>query len=118
MNIKVLDKEEYFLPGNASCPGCPASLGLRLLGKAVGNKAVLVVPAGCTTVIQGPYPLTFSKLPLLNIAFVASAATASGIYAAFEVKAKDIPVIVYAGDGGTADIGLQALRGAAERNEN
>jgi pyruvate ferredoxin oxidoreductase beta subunit len=118
LNIKDLDREEYFLPGNASCPGCPASLGLRLLGKAVGNKAVLVVPAGCTTVIQGPYPLTFSKLPLLNIAFAASAATASGISAAFEVKAKDIPVIVYAGDGGTADIGLQALSGAAERNEN
>jgi len=118
LNLRDLGREEYFLPGNASCPGCPASLGLRLLGKAIGNNAVLVVPAGCTTVIQGPYPLTFSRLPLLNIAFAASAAAASGISAAFEVKAKDIPVIVYAGDGGTADIGLQALSGAAERNEN
>jgi len=118
LNVKDLDREEYFLPGNASCPGCPANLGLRLLGKAVEGKAVLVVPAGCTTVIQGAYPLTSSRLPLLNIAFAASAAAASGISAAFEVKAKDVPVIVYAGDGGTADIGLQALSGAAERNEN
>lgn len=118
MNIKDLDREEYLLPGNPSCPGCPASLGFRLIGKAVGKDAILVIPASCMTIIQGTYPYTASKLPIVNIAFAASAATASGLSAAFEIRGKDYPIIVYAGDGGTADIGLQALSGAAERNEN
>lgn len=118
MNIKDLNKEEYLLPGNSSCPGCPASLGLRLLTKAVGDNAILVIPASCMTVIQGAYPHTSIKLPTLNIAFAASAAAASGLSAAFEIKGKSHSIVVYAGDGGTADIGLQALSGAAERNEN
>ncbi|MEM0053900.1 MAG: pyruvate synthase subunit PorB [Nitrososphaeria archaeon] len=118
MNIKDLDREEYILSGNSSCPGCPASLGFRLIGKAVGKNAIIVIPASCMTIIQGAYPNTALILPTLNIAFAASAAAASGISAALEIRGKNYPVIVYAGDGGTADIGLQALSGAAERNEN
>ena len=44
---------------------------------------------------------------------------ASGISAALDVRGeKDTVVMVWAGDGGTFDIGIQALSGAAERNEN
>lgn len=117
--FKTVPKEEYFLPGTPACPGCPAALGLRLLLKALGPKTVLVIPASCSSIIQGAYPKTAVKVPLINIAFAASAATASGIVEALELKGvKDVNVVVWAGDGGTADIGLQGLSGAAERGHN
>lgn len=118
VTVKDLAREEYWLPGHSACAGCPASLGLRMLGKALEGRFALVVPAGCTTVIQGVYPRTPSRVPLLNMAFAASAAAASGLKAAFELRGLNVPVVVWAGDGGTADIGLQALSGAAERNED
>ncbi|MCS7385847.1 MAG: pyruvate synthase subunit PorB [archaeon GB-1867-005] len=119
ITVKDLPVEEYLLAGNASCPGCPASLGLRMLGKALGGKLILVVPACCSTIIQGAFPKTAANFPVLNIAFAASAATASGVAAGLEVKGeKDVHVVVWAGDGGTADIGIQALSGAAERGDN
>jgi pyruvate ferredoxin oxidoreductase beta subunit len=69
VTIKELPKEEYLLKGHAACAGCGSSIALRLLFKALGNKIILVVPACCTTVIQGPYPYTSSAVPLLNILF-------------------------------------------------
>jgi len=77
---------------------------------------MLVVPACCTTVIQGPYPYTSSAVPLQNILFESTGAAASGIVAALKArKIQDVTVVGWAGDGGTADIGIQALSGAAER---
>jgi len=119
VTIKELPKEEYLLKGHAACAGCGSSIALRLLFKALGNKIILVVPACCTTVIQGPYPHTSSAVPLLNILFESTAAAASGIVAALrQRKMEDITVVGWAGDGGTVDIGIQALSGAAEREAN
>jgi pyruvate ferredoxin oxidoreductase beta subunit len=89
------------------------------LFKALGNKVFLVVPACCTTVIQGQYPYTSFSVPLQNILFESTAASASGIVAALRQRnLKDITVVGWAGDGGTVDIGIQALSGAAERETN
>ncbi len=118
VTVKELDRKEHWLPGHSACSGCPASLGLRMLGKALRGNFILVVPACCTTVIQGIYPCTPSQVPLLNIAFAATAATASGLKAALELRGVNVPVVAWAGDGGTVDIGLQSLSGAAERNED
>ena len=116
VTIKELAKEEYLLKGHAACAGCGPSIALRLLFKALGNKLCLVVPACCTTVIQGPYPYTSFAVPLQNILFESTAAAASGIVAALRQRnIKDITVVGWAGDGGTVDIGIQALSGAAER---
>ena len=116
VTIKELSKEEYLLKGHAACAGCGPAISLRLLFKALGNKIMLVVPACCTTVIQGPYPYTSSAVPLQNILFESTGAAASGIVAALKArKIQDITVVGWAGDGGTADIGIQALSGAAER---
>ena len=116
VTIKELPKEEYLLKGHAACAGCGPSISLRLLFKALGNKIILVVPACCTTVIQGPYPYTSSAIPLQNILFEATAASASGIVAALRQRnIKDLTIVGWAGDGGTVDIGIQALSGAAER---
>lgn len=119
VSIKELSKEEYLLKGHAACAGCGPSIALRLLFKALGNKLFLVVPACCTTVIQGPYPYTSFAVPLQNILFEATGATASGIAAALRIRGlEDITVVGWAGDGGTVDIGIQALSGAAERETN
>jgi len=116
VTIKELPKEEYLLKGHAACAGCGPAVALRLLFKALGNKIILVVPACCTTVIQGPYPHTSSAVPLQNILFEATAASASGIVAAMRQRnIQDVTVVGWAGDGGTVDIGIQALSGAAER---
>ena len=119
VTIKELPKEEYLLKGHAACAGCGPAVSLRLLFKALGNRIMMVVPACCTTVIQGPYPYTSSAVPLQNILFESTGAAASGIVAALKVKKlQDITVVGWAGDGGTVDIGIQALSGAAERGTN
>jgi pyruvate ferredoxin oxidoreductase beta subunit len=116
VTVKELSKEEYLLKGHAACAGCGPAISLRLLFKGLGNKIFLVVPACCTTVIQGPYPYTSFSVPLQNVLFESTAAAASGIVAALHQRnIKDITVVGWAGDGGTVDIGIQALSGAAER---
>lgn len=119
MALKDLPLDEYVLPGNAACPGCPSTLGLRIVFKALGKKTVLVVPACCTSVIESLYPYTSFDVPVLNIAFEAAAAAASGVASALRIQGReDINVVVWAGDGGTYDIGIQAMSGAFERNTN
>ncbi|MEM1513479.1 MAG: pyruvate synthase subunit PorB [Candidatus Thermoplasmatota archaeon] len=119
MAIKDLPKEEYILKGHAACPGCPITIALRIALKALGKKVIFVVPASCSAVIQAIYPKTSFAFPTLNIAFEASAAAASGVASALKMLGKeDITPVVWAGDGGTYDIGLQALSGALERGTN
>jgi len=119
VTMKELPKEEYLLKGHAACAGCGPAASLRMLFKALGNKVFLVVPACCTTVIQGPYPFTSFGVPLQNILFESTGAAASGVVAALrQRKINDVTVVGWAGDGGTADIGIQALSGAAERGTN
>jgi pyruvate ferredoxin oxidoreductase beta subunit len=112
-------EEELLLPGNSSCAGCTGVLALRYTLKALGKRTVIVVPACCTSVIQGLYPSSALDVPTLNIAFASAAAAASGVVAALEARdVNDVTVLSWAGDGGTADIGIQALSGAAERGTN
>jgi pyruvate/2-oxoacid:ferredoxin oxidoreductase beta subunit len=87
--------------------------------KALGPKTIITMPACCWTIISGPWPQTALSVPLLHMAFEATAATASGIRAALDMQGDtETTVLAWAGDGGTFDIGLQALSGAAERNED
>jgi len=114
--LTITDKE-YALPGNRACTGCGLSIAYRHGLKALGEKVILTVPASCLTVLQGMYPVSSMTVPCLNTAFETTAASATGIRAALKALGKeDIKVVGWAGDGGTADIGIQALSGAAERN--
>jgi len=110
-----IPKEEYLFKCTSACAGCSSSLVLRYILKASGPDTVLVMPACCTSVIQGIYPNTAMNVPVYNVAFAAAAACASGMSAAYRAGGKKTNVIVYAGDGGTVDIGIQALSGAFER---
>ncbi|MFO7677932.1 MAG: thiamine pyrophosphate-dependent enzyme [Thermoplasmatota archaeon] len=119
MAIKDLPKEEYYLAGSAACPGCPATIALRIVYKALGKNMIKVVPACCTAVIESLHPNTSFDVPTMNIAFEAAAAGASGVEAGLRMQGKtDITVVAWAGDGGTYDIGIQALSGALERGTN
>jgi len=117
MKISELPKNEYVLPGNPSCQGCPHGIGLRAVGMALGERAVLVVPAGCTTIISGIHPKATFNMPCLHVPFASAPAVASGLSSALSIRDKDATVVVWMGDGG-ADIGFATLSGAAIRNEN
>jgi len=105
--------------GALSCRGCGWSLLVRHLASILGENTVYVVPACCFSIISGPYPLNAIKGTIVHTLFAAASATATGIRAALDRKGKkDTNVVVLAGDGGTFDIGLQSLSGAATRGEN
>jgi pyruvate/2-oxoacid:ferredoxin oxidoreductase beta subunit len=92
---------------------------MRHVLKILGKKTIVVMPACCWGIIAGPYPTTALQVPLLQVPFAAGAACAAGVRQALDrQEKKDITVMVWAGDGGTFDIGLQALSCAAERNED
>lgn len=92
---------------------------MRYVLKALGEKTIIVIPACCWTIIAGPFPYSTLKVPVLHTAFETAAVTASGVRAALDIQGDtETTVVAWAGDGGTVDIGLQALSGAAERNEN
>ncbi|MEM0087369.1 MAG: 3-methyl-2-oxobutanoate dehydrogenase subunit beta [Thermofilum sp.] len=118
MAHRAFPREEYLERGHAACPGCGAMLLLRHVLKALGPNTYLVIPASCTSVIAGPHPKSAFRVPVLHIAFAASAAAASGVVEALARLERPGNVVVWAGDGGTVDIGLQALSGAAERGHN
>jgi pyruvate/2-oxoacid:ferredoxin oxidoreductase beta subunit len=111
--------EEVLAPGHVGCGGCGATLSMRLALKTLGRNTVLVVPACCWSVIDGPAPYSAAGVPLMHTPFASAAAAASGVRAALDLQGEtDTTVCAWAGDGGTFDIGIQALSAAAERNEN
>ena len=109
---------ERLLSGHASCPGCAVALGVRQVLRALDERSVLVVPPSCIAVMMGPLPLAATTLPVFQTAFETTAAVASGLARAFRARGERVTVVCLAGDGGTHDIGLQALSGAAERDED
>ena len=122
MATKILDLPDisYVLPGNRSCAGCGIGIALRQITAALEGKMVMTVPASCLTVLGGMFPISSVSIPWVNVAFPSTAAAASGIAAGLRAtgRAGEMTVLAMAGDGGTGDIGIQALSGAAERNED
>jgi pyruvate ferredoxin oxidoreductase beta subunit len=117
--ILTLPKEEFVHPGNRACTGCGLSIAYRIGLKALGPDTILIVPPSCLTVLQGLFPICSTKLPCLNVTFASTAAAATGVLEALKVQGREhTKVVGWAGDGGTADIGIQALSGAAERGDN
>jgi len=121
--LKDLIGEELFGPGHALCPGCGAGIISRLVTRIGGRNTIIVQPTGCLEVSTTLYPLTSWRVPWIHMAFENAAAVASGVRAAYNallrkgVITEDVNVVVLAGDGGTADIGFQAMSGAFERGD-
>ena len=111
--------EELVYSGHTACPGCGAVLALKYVLKGLGPRTLMVIPPSCAGTIAAGFPFMALKVPVLRVPFESTAITASGIRAALDVmEKKDIHVLAWAGDGGTFDIGIQALSGAAERNDD
>lgn len=105
--------------GHVGCPGCGAVIAMRFTLKALGDKTIVVLPACCWSIIAGAYPQSTLKVPVIHSAFETGGAVASGVRAALDMKGDvETTVVTWAGDGGTFDIGFQALSGAVERNED
>ena len=115
-NAVNLTEVEYLLPGNRTCPGCALSLAYRHILKALEGQVIVTVPASCLTVLHGMYPITSVNVPCVNTPFPSTGASATGLAAGLRALGKKgLTVVAMAGDGGTHDIGIQALSGAAER---
>ena len=115
----TIPEEEHFTRGHTGCPGCGASLAMRYVLKALGQDTIVSIPACCWAVMPGVFPYSHMKIPMAYSAFETTGASISGIRAALDSLGRgDTTVLGFAGDGGTFDIGIQALSGAVERQEN
>ena len=113
-----LPDEEYFAKGHRACAGCGCSLVMRHVLKAAGKDVIVCQATGCMEVVSTPYPETAWRIPWIHVTFENAASVASGVYRALKYQGKKTNVLVIGGDGGTFDIGFQALSGAAERGED
>lgn len=121
----IANKPDLFLPGHRACAGCAPATVLRLVMKATRGPTIVTEATGCMEVVSSIYPYTSWATPWLHTAFETAAANASGIEAALKILKKKgrispehVDVIAVAGDGGTFDIGFQALSGAVERGHD
>lgn len=117
----ILDspEKEFILPGTRLCAGCGVPIAYRFILKALGPKTLISVPACCVTILHGIYPKTPISATTVNTTFASAAATASGLVAGMKATGReDWTVMAMAGDGGTFDMGIQSLSGAAERATN
>ncbi len=109
-------EKEYILPGTRLCAGCGVPIAYRFILKALGPKTLISVPACCVTILHGIYPKTPISASTVNTTFASAASTASGLVAGLKATGReDWKVLAMAGDGGTFDMGIQSLSGAAER---
>jgi pyruvate ferredoxin oxidoreductase beta subunit len=123
--IKDYSEFEAVMPGTAACGGCPSTMALRIVGKALGENAVMIMTPSCAVASIGLLPNAAYNVPTLNICFAGAGPSASAVSEAFDIlheKGKfegEVPTVVnWTGDGGTYDIGMQGLSAAAERNDN
>lgn len=115
-----MSNQQLFSPGHTACAGCGQSLASRLVVNASGPNTIIANNTGCLEVFSTRYPESSWGVPWIHSLFENAAAVASGIEAAliYLGKKDTINVIAQGGDGGTADIGLQALSGMWERGHD
>ncbi len=120
MLTKEETHNELFTMGHTGCSGCAQSMAVKLIMEILGKNTIATSATGCLEVFSTRWPESSWKIPWIHSLFENSAAVASGIEAALKVlgKKEDITVLSQAGDGGTADIGLQSLSGMFERNHD
>ena len=112
-------QKDIMRPGHLACPGCGHAIGVRMVLRALGERTIVVIVPSCVAVISGPFPNAAFGVPAFHSAFEIAAPTAAGISSALKIQGvEDVSVVAFAGDGGTFDIGLQSLSGAADRNED
>jgi len=122
---KLISGKEPIVPGHRACQGCAEVLAVRYVLKALGRNIVIANATGCMEIISSAFPSTAWEIPWIHVAFENAAAVGSGVEAGLKVlmrkgriPQKSIKAVSMGGDGGTSDIGLQALSGALERGHD
>ncbi|HPL97455.1 MAG TPA: pyruvate synthase subunit PorB [Smithellaceae bacterium] len=122
---RLINKRELLSSGHRACSGCAEVLAVRLMAKALGEDTVIASATGCMEIISSMFPTTAWQVPWIHVAFENAAAVASGVEAGLKALKKKgkidqryVKVVGMAGDGGTMDIGFQALSGAMERGHD
>ncbi|MEA3443004.1 MAG: pyruvate synthase subunit PorB [Chloroflexota bacterium] len=121
---RLVTKREVFAPGHRACSGCGEALAVRLVMKALGKNAIVIMATGCMEIVSSQLPYTSWEVPWMHTLFENIAAVASGAEAGIKAltrKGVSFPktkVVAMGGDGATSDIGVQALSGAMERGHN
>ncbi len=122
---RLVAQKENFAPGHRACIGCGEALAVRQAFKALGQNVIVVNATGCMEIVASQFPYTSWRLPWIHTLFENTAAVASGVEAALKVMIRkgkrpdrNDKIVAIAGDGGTSDIGLQALSGAMERGHD
>jgi pyruvate ferredoxin oxidoreductase beta subunit len=120
--LKNFPPDELIASGHRACQGCAEVLAVRHVLKGIGPDMVLAMATGCMEIISSPYPFTSWNIPWIHVAFENAAAVGSGVESGLKalrrkkrVPDKDVTIVAMAGDGGTSDIGMQALSGMLER---
>ncbi|MGD0335473.1 MAG: pyruvate synthase subunit PorB [Candidatus Omnitrophota bacterium] len=115
-----MENKSLFKAGHTACAGCGQAIAAKLVIEAAGPNTIVVNNTGCLEVFSTKYPETAWNVPWIHSLFENAAAVASGVEAALKYLGKkdSTNVIAQAGDGGTADIGLQAISGMFERGHD
>ncbi|PXF51328.1 MAG: hypothetical protein C4B55_02730 [Candidatus Methanophagaceae archaeon] len=128
---RLVTTEENFAPGHRACIGCGEALAVRHVCKALGKNVIIVNATGCVEIISSLLPQTSWQVAWIHTLFENVGAVVSGIESAYKARERKgklaaaagagegkVKFVGFAGDGGTSDIGLQALSGAMERFHN
>ncbi|MCL5284377.1 MAG: thiamine pyrophosphate-dependent enzyme [Nitrospirae bacterium] len=104
--------------GHGACQGCGQALAARLVLEAAGPDVIVANATGCLEIFTTPWPQSAWAVPWIHSLFENVAAVAAGIEVALRAQKRETRVLAFAGDGGTFDIGFQALSGMLERNHD
>ncbi len=121
---KLSHKQSLVAPGHRCCAACGSIIAIKEVLMAVDQPLVISFATGCLEVATTIFPYSAWRVPYIHCAFENSAAVMSGVEAAYNSLKKqgkidkEIKFIAFGGDGGTYDIGLQALSGAMERGHD
>ena len=118
IRIPLAGSRDPISKGVSLCLGCPSEIALRFATRVLGRDMILHVPPSCASLIIAGYGLTPSCELACMLGFLTnSGSIMTGVKRHYQHLGKDVKVVTYTGDGGTADVGFQSLSGAAERNE-
>ena len=116
--LNLINSDEPFF-GHKACAGCGGSLAVRIALKVLGDRAIAILPAGCMSAVGFNFPQLAFGCNAMTSTFAGTASLMTGVAAGMKRKGEtDFTVVGFAGDGGTADIGIQALSGAIDRNDD
>ncbi len=115
--------DDKLVAGHGMCLGCGIPLIFKIVLRAAEDPIIIANATGCLEVCTTIFPRTSWDCTWIHSAFENAASTIAGVESMFKAlrkrgkipKDKKIKFLGVGGDGGTYDIGLQALSGAMER---